>query len=78
MIKNKIILVPIFTSFIVFSFLISLVYAIRANKPTINNNSFYCDRNCLIFVSILLIFMLIIFNIYVFFHRYEKPYKLIV
>jgi uncharacterized membrane protein len=80
MIKNKIILVPIFTSFIVVSFLVSLTYAIRTNSynPTINNNSFYCDRNCLIFISILLIFMLIIFNIYVFFHRYEKPYKLIV
>jgi hypothetical protein len=92
MIKNKIILVPIFTSFIIFSVLISLAYAINAinsnnaisinstksYKPTINNNSFYCDRNCLIFVSILLILMLIIFNIYIFFHRYEKSYKLIV
>jgi uncharacterized protein HemY len=83
MIKNKIILVPLFTSFIVFSFLISLAYAIsinanRANKSIINSNSFYCNINCLIFVSILLIIMLIIFNIYMVFHRYEKSYKLIV
>ena len=84
MIKNKIILVPIFTSFIVFSFLISLAYAIstinssKSYKTSINNKSFYCDINCLIFVSILLILMLIIFNIYMVFHRYEKSYKLIV
>ncbi len=83
MIKNKIILVPLLTSFIVFSFLISLAYAIsinsnRANKLIINNKSFYYDRNCLIFISILLIIMLIIFNIYMVFHRYEKSHKLIV
>jgi hypothetical protein len=80
MIKNKIILVPIFTSFIVFSVLISLAYAINAKsyKRTINNSSLYCDINCLIFVSILLILILIIFNIYMVFNRYEKSYKLIV
>jgi uncharacterized protein HemY len=82
MIKNKILLVPIFTSFIVLSFLISLAYAIstinNTNSIISNNKSFYCDINCLIFVSILLIIMLIIFNIYMVFHRYEKSYKLIV
>ena len=76
---SRIILIPIFTTFIVLSFLISLAYGI--NSPNFDDkSSLFCIKNSFIIISTVLIILLTLFNSYILFTNinYEKPYKLIV
>ena len=72
MIKNKIILIPSITIIILLSLFISFAYGYKLNSSKQNETNFI---NILV---ILLIILLIIFNLIIFFQRYEKPYNLIV
>ena len=78
---SRIILIPIFTTFIVLSFLISLAYGIKYNS-NINekSTSLLCIKNGFVIISTVLIILLTLFNSYILFSNinYEKPYKLIV
>jgi hypothetical protein len=75
---NRIILVPLFTIFIILSFLISLSYGINYNPKIYNNTSSYLIKNVLIFISTVLIILLIVFNFIIFKNYTNKPFKLIV
>ncbi len=74
MIKNKILIVPIISIFILLSLFISVAYGINNDI----NKKVRCDNKCIIITSTLLIILLIIFNCYIFFNRYEKPIRFIV
>ena len=73
MIKNKKLLVPLVSSFIILS-LISVACGIKNNNIEQVKN----DNKYVFLISTLLIILLIIFNCYIFLQRYEKPIKFIV
>ena len=79
MYKTTKILIPIFTTFIVFSFLITLAYGISYSS-NINEEplSFICIKKVFYIISTMLIILLTLFNFYILFNNYEKPNRLIV
>jgi hypothetical protein len=74
---NKIILLPLFTIFIILSFLITISYGIMINPKINNNPSSSFIKNILLFISTVLIILLISFNFFIL-KNYSKPLKLIV
>ncbi len=72
---NKIILIPSITIIILLSLFISLVYGYKLNSNTRNETHF-------IKVILLLTFLLLIFNVFIYIktkiYNNEKPYNLVV
>jgi hypothetical protein len=80
MYKKSRILIPIFTTFIVLSFLISLAYGIKYNSDIDDKStSLIYIKKMFLIISSLLIILLTIFNFYILFINLNyKPNRFIV
>ncbi len=79
MIKNKILLIPTITIIMLLitsGLFISTAYGFMINTK-INENNYLCNKYCLIILCFIII-MCIIFNIFMFLQRNNKPLHLIV